>query len=575
MMKIHLLFKKEDIDRQKMADNKIAVVFDVLLATSTVASALEFGAKEVIPVIDGEAAVKEAQGREKDSFVLVGEYQGKTIDGFLSPNPLDLRERIEGKSVILSTTNGTVALKNSADANAVYAATLMNCEAVAKHILKDYKGETIVAVCSGSSNEFNVEDFLGAGCFIESLIKLYGEEFFLTDSAYAAHSFYHAHTRKSDDILKASRVGRMLSSHGYEKEIEFVSQENIFSKVPILLDKKRIIGVEEGLHENVYIKGDDRMSLKPELKALLEAFASNPVPPIEQLPLAEARKEFEVSARQLSKAEKLANTENRKIKGYQDEINIRIYTPANNSEAGMPAIVYYHGGGWVIGNIETHNALCHTLANEAECVVVSVDYSLSPESKFPVAVEDSYLAAQWVYDNAEELNIDRSFIAVAGDSAGGNLAAVVSYLAVQRQTPSIAYQMMFYPSTGFEYTPSYEKYGEGYYLTKSTMNWFREQYLNSPEDTKNPLAAPMLIPDDVTALLPPAYIMTAEFDPLCDGGEHYAMKLKNARVDTEYVCVPGMIHGFLGMTEFLPDGKKAIKDAANALKKRTALKPVE
>lgn len=243
MMKVHLLLKKEDIDKQKMADNKIAVVFDVLLATSTVASALEFGAKEVIPVLDGKEAEQEAASREKDSFVLVGEYQGKTIDGFLSPNPLELKEKIEGKSVILSTTNGTVALKNSADANAVYAASLMNCGAIANHILKEYQGETIVVVCSGSSNEFNVEDFHGAGCFIESLIKQFGGESFLTDSAYAAYSFYHGHNQNSDDILKASRVGRMLNKHGFDKEIEFVSQQNIFNKVPKLIDKKRIIAV--------------------------------------------------------------------------------------------------------------------------------------------------------------------------------------------------------------------------------------------------------------------------------------------------------------------------------------------
>lgn len=243
VMKIHLLLKKEEIDKQKMSDNKIAVVFDVLLATSTISSALEFGAKEVIPVLDGKAAEQEADGREKGSFVLVGEYQGKTIDGFLSPNPLELKEKIEGKSVILSTTNGTVALKNSSDATAVYAASLMNSKAVANHILKDYKGETIVVVCSGSSNEFNVEDFHGAGCFIDCLIKQYGKECFLTDSAYAAHSFYNAHNRNSDDILKSSRVGRMLTKYGFGKEIEFVSNENIFATVPLLCNKNRIIAV--------------------------------------------------------------------------------------------------------------------------------------------------------------------------------------------------------------------------------------------------------------------------------------------------------------------------------------------
>ncbi len=571
-MKIHLLLKKEDIDRQKMANNKIAVVFDVLLATSTITSALQFGAKEVIPVLDGKEAEKEAEGREKDRFVLVGEYQGRTIDGFLSPNPLELREKIEGKSVILSTTNGTVALKNSADAKRVYAASLLNCEAIAQHILQDFQEETIVVVCSGSSNEFNVEDFQGAGCLIDCLIKGYGKDVYLTDSAYAAHSFYHAHNQNSDHILKASRVGRMLSKHGFDEEIQFVSQENIFSIVPMLIDKKRMVAVK---NDSVFIKGDGNMALKPEVKALLEAFAQNPMPPLEQLPLEEARKGFEQSAKLMSKAEKLANTQDLKIRGYKDEIKIRVYTPEEASATRLPAIVYYHGGGWVIGNIETHDALCHTLSQEAGCIVVSVDYSLAPESKFPVAVEDSYLAAKWVFDNADGLNIDESFIAVAGDSAGGNLAAVVSYLAIQRKTPSIAYQMLFYPSTGFEYTPSYEKYGEGYYLTKATMNWFREQYLLSPDDTHNPLAAPMLIPDESASQLPPAYILTAELDPLCDGGEHFAMKLRNAGVETEYVCAAGMLHGFLGMTEYLHDGKKEIKAAAEAFKKRSALKPVD
>ncbi|MDZ5472662.1 alpha/beta hydrolase [Bacillus sp. 31A1R] len=316
------------------------------------------------------------------------------------------------------------------------------------------------------------------------------------------------------------------------------------------------------------------MSLHPEVKALLDLFASRGVPPLEEQSLEEGRRSFELSANLLSKAEKLAKTEDLMIKGFQNEIRVRVYTPEGTSEE-KAALVYFHGGGWVIGNIETHDALCHTLSNEGDCIVVSVDYSLAPESKFPVAVEDAYLATKWVFDHAAELSIDSNFIAVGGDSAGGNLAAVVGYLAVLRKGPSIAYQMLFYPSTGYELTPSYEKYGEGYYLTKSTMNWFREQYLNSPADTQNPLAAPMLIPDDITPLLPPAYIMTAEYDPLCDGGENFAKKLQAAGVEAKYVCVPGLIHGFLGMTEFLKDGKNAMLEAARELKARSRNKATE
>ncbi|PLR95297.1 alpha/beta hydrolase [Bacillus sp. T33-2] len=312
------------------------------------------------------------------------------------------------------------------------------------------------------------------------------------------------------------------------------------------------------------------MSLKPEAKALLEMFEAKGLPPIEQQPLEAARHGFETSCKLLSKAEKRARTEDRRIQGFKGDIGIRIYTPEGNESTESPALVYFHGGGWVIGSIETHDALCHKLATEGNFTLVSVDYSLSPESKFPVAVEDAYLAVQWVWEHASEFGINRKSIAVGGDSAGGNLAAVVCYLAIQRKTPFIAYQMLFYPSTGFEATSSYEKYGEGYYLTKSTMSWFVEQYLNDPSETQNPLAAPILIPDDITPSLPPAYIMTAEYDPLCDGGEQYAKKLEKAGVDTKYTCVPGMIHGFLCMTEFLADGKEAIKQAANEFRARVS-----
>lgn len=308
------------------------------------------------------------------------------------------------------------------------------------------------------------------------------------------------------------------------------------------------------------------MTLHPQAYALLEAFQSRNIPPIEELPVQEARASFVLMSMKLCKREDIYKVEDRKIEGYKQEIKIRIYTPSKDRP--LPALIYYHGGGWVIGNLDTHDALCRSLANEAQYVIISVDYSLAPEYRFPVAVEDAFLAVKWTYEHADELGIDKEFIAVGGDSAGGNLAAVVCYLANERNLPPISYQMLFYPSTGFEYTDSYERYGEGYYLTKSTMKWFREQYLNDPLDTQNPLAAPMLISDEATRLLPPAYIMTAQYDPLCDGGEQYAKKLKKAGVETTYVCYPGMIHGFLGMTEALEDGKKAIKEAAQHLKER-------
>ena len=306
------------------------------------------------------------------------------------------------------------------------------------------------------------------------------------------------------------------------------------------------------------------MGLHPQVQFLLQMMETRGFPPLEKLTVQEARQAFEASAKLMCKADKTVSTEDRKIQGCEKEIAIRIYTPDVKGETG--ALVYYHGGGWVIGNIETHDALCHTVAAESGCIVISVDYGLAPESKFPEPVEDAYLAAKWTYNHAVELGIDPKRIAVGGDSAGGNLAAAVCYLANEREDLAIAYQMLLYPSTGFEFTESYEKYSEGYYLTKGTMAWFRDQYLTSVEDTQSPLAAPLLIPDVATKNLPPAYIMTAEFDPLCDGGEAYAAKLKDAGVAVKYVCYPGMIHGFLGMTSFISDGKKAISEIASELK---------
>jgi acetyl esterase len=308
------------------------------------------------------------------------------------------------------------------------------------------------------------------------------------------------------------------------------------------------------------------VSLHPQVVAMLKMFEARGVPPLEEQTVTEARAAFEKSCKILSKLENRVQHEDRFIKGHNNDIKVRIYTP--NQEGPLPVLVYFHGGGWVIGNIETHDAICHSLSYLAECKVVSIDYSLAPESKFPLAVEDAYLGAKWTQDHADELGIDKDRIAVGGDSAGGNLAAVVSYLAHQRKDLQISYQLLFYPSTGFDYTESYEKYGDGYHLTKSTMKWFREQYLNSVTDTQNPLAAPMLIPDQDTPYMPPAYILTAGYDPLCDGGEAFAKKLEVAGVEVKYVCYPGMIHGFLGMTEYLEDAKIAIREAAKQLKVR-------
>jgi 2-phosphosulfolactate phosphatase len=240
MRKIHLLLKKEEIDEQKISENKVAVIFDILLATSTIASALEFGAKQVIPVLDGTEATHMASKMSGEDCVLVGEYQGKTIDGFLSPNPLELRDKLKDKTVILSTTNGTVAIKRSSQAKTVYAASILNSQSVVDHLFEHHQNdETIVLVCAGSSGEFNVEDFYGAGYFIDCLFKNTTSELELTDSAFAAHQFFKGNN-KNEKILRQSRIGTKLAKYGFDKEIEFVSQGSILTNVPILVDHTHI-----------------------------------------------------------------------------------------------------------------------------------------------------------------------------------------------------------------------------------------------------------------------------------------------------------------------------------------------
>lgn len=235
MAKIHLILKKEDIDSQKIKENgKIAVVFDVLLATSTITAGLNHGATEVIPVLDGKHAIKKAEGRHPESYILVGEYEGKTIDGFLDPTPLKLQESIQGKTMILSTTNGTVAINKCSGAKKVYICSLLNGHAVASAIGHHHKSETVIVVCSGSSGEFCMEDFFGAGYFIDSLLNVSAEDWELTDSALAALYFYRNSSDKGEEILFASRVGRMLKKYGFEDEIEYVARRGIIQIVPYL-----------------------------------------------------------------------------------------------------------------------------------------------------------------------------------------------------------------------------------------------------------------------------------------------------------------------------------------------------
>jgi acetyl esterase len=303
--------------------------------------------------------------------------------------------------------------------------------------------------------------------------------------------------------------------------------------------------------------------LDPQAKALLDQMAAAGAPPLETMSATDARAGF-AGMKELGGAmEPLRKTEDISIPVPDGQIPVRVYTPEGN--APMPGVVYFHGGGWVIGSPETLDAPCSMIANAANCVVVSVDYRLAPEFKFPTAAEDCYAATRWVAENARQLGIDPSRLAVAGDSAGGNLSAVVALMARDRGGPALVYQALVYPVTDFNFdTPSYTENAEALLLTKAAMVWFWNHYLRSPEDGQNPYASPLRASD--LSNLPPAFVVTAEYDPLRDEGRAYAERLRQAGVTVEAKNYDGMIHGFFQMPAVLAQGRQAVLDVAARLK---------
>ncbi|HWJ78141.1 alpha/beta hydrolase [Ureibacillus composti] len=308
------------------------------------------------------------------------------------------------------------------------------------------------------------------------------------------------------------------------------------------------------------------MAIDSQAKFLLEQMEAAGAPPMSSLSPEEARLTTDFSAL-AGIPEKVGKVENRVIPGPGGDIPVRIYTP--NGEGPFPSLVFYHGGGWVIGDLDTVDVPCRLLANRANCVVVSVDYRLAPEHKFPAAADDAYAAAKWVVENGPSIKVDSSRVAVGGDSAGGNLAAVVSLMARDKNEIDLAYQLLIYPVTNHSYeTVSYSDNADGYLLTKDSMIWFWDHYLRNPQDGDNPYASPLKAED--LSGLPPALVITAEFDPLRDEGEAYAQRLKEAGVSVEETRYNGMIHGFFWMPGTLDQGMKAVNQAANALKQAFA-----
>lgn len=307
------------------------------------------------------------------------------------------------------------------------------------------------------------------------------------------------------------------------------------------------------------------MQLDPQMKALLDQLASSGGKPFHAGSPQEARAGINALIGLVAgPPEQVAKVEDRKIPGPGGQVPIRIYTPAG--AAPMGALLYFHGGGWVVGDIASHDVLCRSLANGAGCVVVSVDYRLAPEHKFPAAPEDSYAATKWVAENAASLGVDAKRIAVGGDSAGGNLATVVAQMARDRGGPQIKFQLLIYPATDWLHeSPSHREFSEdGFILSRADMVWFYGHYMSSDSDRANPYFSPACAKS--LAGLPAAYVMTCAVDPLRDEGEAYAEALRKAGVTVKSKRYAGVCHGFLMMPGVIDAAKAGIADCCAELR---------
>jgi acetyl esterase len=305
--------------------------------------------------------------------------------------------------------------------------------------------------------------------------------------------------------------------------------------------------------------------LHPQAQAVIDAEMAAGLPPIFTLTGTEARARAKARPRAAVPASLGVRQEDRLVPAADGhEIPIRVYSPERRAQP-LPLLVWYHGGGWVTGDLDSNDAICHLLAHEAGAVVVSVDYRLAPEHRFPTAAEDAYAAVRWSAAQAGELGADSELLAVGGASAGGNLAAAVALMARDREGPSLIHQLLVYPVTDRDFTrESYIENGAGFGLGRDAMEWYWKQYLGDHEEAANPYAAPLQCGD--LTRLPRAHVLTAEYDPLRDEGEEYARCLEEQGVMTVMTRYPGMIHGFFGMLDAIDDATRAIQEAANQLR---------
>jgi len=304
--------------------------------------------------------------------------------------------------------------------------------------------------------------------------------------------------------------------------------------------------------------------LDPVVAQRLEKLNQRGIPPLSNLTVGEARRlSSEMAKELLGPAINVERVRDFNVPVSGVEIPIRAYV--NSTRICLPALVYFHGGGWVLGDLDGVDWVCRSLTVATGCAVFSVGYRLAPESKFPTPAEDCYQVTKWLVENASTQGLDPNRVAVGGDSAGGNLAAAVCLMARDRRGPVLVHQLLIYPITNHAFnTKSYRDYANGYYLTTEDMRWFWNHYLREETDGSNPYASPLVAKN--LSGLPPALVVTAGFDPLRDEGEAYSARLQEAGVNSRLIRFDSMVHGFLDFTD-LKQTRQAIDESALELRR--------
>jgi acetyl esterase len=312
------------------------------------------------------------------------------------------------------------------------------------------------------------------------------------------------------------------------------------------------------------------MPLDPQIETILGLIKQSGLPEVWQLTPDQAREQYLMRVRKLEVKQSIHRTEDRRIPGPDSDLPIRVYWPREAKPGELfPVLLWLHGGGFVIGNLDTHDSVCRMLAEQADCMVVAVDYRLAPEFKFPAAVDDSHAVLCWLASHGSEIGVDAKRIAVGGDSAGGNLAAVLSILARDQGFPPIALQLLIYPCTAPEpETASHHKFAEGYVLSRNSIVWFYKHYLRSQRDANDFRFAPLQT-DDLSRL-PPAFVLVAGYDPLRDEGVEYSKRLIEAGNRVTLANYEGVVHGFYLMGGAVDAARRAVAQSAAALKEAFA-----